>query len=103
MERASHGGLPGFHERWKTVSCPGIVQAQYQDGAIYNVGGGVSAPVPVFNSEAEFSDEARRAKYQGVGVVAIIVDAQGNPLNPHVVRTPSGMGLDEKSHMRRFD
>ena len=46
--------------------------------------------------EAEFSDEARRAKYQGVCLISLIVDAQGNPQNPHVVR-PLGMGLDEKA------
>jgi TonB family protein len=65
-------------------------------GGVYQVGGGVSAPVPLFEPEAEFSDEARRAKYQGVCLVALIVDAQGNPQNVHVIR-PLGMGLDEKA------
>ena len=65
-------------------------------GGLYRIGGGVSAPVPIFQPEAEFSDEARRAKYQGVCIVSLIVDAQGNPQNVHVVR-PLGMGLDEKA------
>ena len=52
--------------------------------------------MPIFTPEAEFSDEARRAKYQGVCLVSLIVDAQGNPQNVHVVR-PLGMGLDEKA------
>jgi TonB family protein len=65
-------------------------------GGVYRVGGGVSAPVPIFTPEAEFSDEARRAKYQGVCLISLIVDAQGNPQNPRVVR-PLGMGLDEKA------
>jgi len=65
-------------------------------GGLYRVGGGVSAPVPLNQVEAEFSDEARRAKYQGVCLVSLIVDAQGNPQDPHVVRT-LGMGLDEKA------
>ena len=60
------------------------------------MGGGVSAPVPLNQVEAEFSDEARRAKYQGVCLISLIVDAQGNPQNPHVVRA-LGMGLDEKA------
>jgi protein TonB len=60
------------------------------------VGGAVSQPVPLNSVEAEFSDEARRAKYQGVCLVSVIVDAQGNPQNPHVVRA-LGMGLDEKA------
>jgi protein TonB len=65
-------------------------------GGVYRVGGGVSAPVLLNNVEAEFSDEARRAKYQGACLVEIIVDAHGNPQNPRVVQ-PLGMGLDEKA------
>ena len=65
-------------------------------GGTYRVGGGVSAPVPLVEPEAEFSDEARRAKYQGVCIVQIIVDKDGNPQSPRVVRT-LGMGLDEKA------
>ncbi len=65
-------------------------------GGLYQIGHGVSPPVPTFTPEAEFSDEARRAKYQGVCLIQMIVDAQGNPQNPRVVR-PLGMGLDEKA------
>jgi TonB family protein len=65
-------------------------------GGVYRIGGGISKPVLVFQPEAEFSDEARRAKYQGVCIVDMIVDAQGNPQNVHVTRT-LGMGLDEKA------
>lgn len=65
-------------------------------GGIYRVGGGISAPVPLNTVEAEFSDEARRAKYQGVCLISMIVDAQGNPQNPRVIRA-LGMGLDEKA------
>lgn len=57
---------------------------------------GVTQPIPIFTPEAEFSDEARRQKQQGVCVISVIVDAQGNPQNPHVVR-PLGFGLDEKA------
>ena len=63
---------------------------------LYHVGGGVSAPQLVFAPDPEFSDEARRAKYQGVCVVSLIVDAQGNPQRVQVVRH-LGMGLDEKA------
>lgn len=65
-------------------------------GGLYHVGGGVSNPVALNSVEAEFSDEARRAKYQGVCLISLIVDAQGNPQNPRVIRT-LGMGLDEKA------
>jgi periplasmic protein TonB len=65
-------------------------------GGVYQIGGGVSAPVPLNTVEAEFSDEARRAKYQGVCLISMIVDTNGMPQNPRVVR-PLGMGLDEKA------
>jgi len=66
-------------------------------GGVYTPGrGGVTLPVPIFTPEAEFSDEARQQKYQGVCMVALIVDAHGLPQNIHVVR-PLGMGLDEKA------
>jgi len=58
--------------------------------------GGVSYPVALVSPEAEFSDEARRAKYQGVCAISIIVDSRGYPQNPRVVRS-LGMGLDEKA------
>ncbi len=57
---------------------------------------GVIAPQPILTPEAEFSDEARRQKYQGICVVALIVDAHGNPQNVHVIRA-LGMGLDEQA------
>lgn len=65
-------------------------------GGVYHVGGGISAPVPLNSVEAEFSDEARRAKYQGVCLIQMIVDAHGMPQDPHVIRA-LGMGLDEKA------
>jgi periplasmic protein TonB len=65
-------------------------------GGVYQIGGRVSAPVPLNTVEAEFSDEARRAKYQGVCLISMIVDANGMPQNPRVVRA-LGMGLDEKA------
>jgi len=57
---------------------------------------GVVAPTLVYAPDAEFSDEARSHKYQGVCIVALIVDTHGNPQNVHVIRA-LGMGLDEKA------
>jgi TonB family protein len=65
-------------------------------GGAYQIGGEISEPRVIFEPEAEFSDEARRNKYQGVVLVTLIVDAQGNPQNVHVTR-PLGEGLDEKA------
>lgn len=66
------------------------------DGAVYSPGHGIVPPVPIYAPEAEFSDEARRSKYQGVCLISIIVDAHGDPQNPRVVQR-LGMGLDEKA------
>ncbi len=65
-------------------------------GGLYHIGGGVAAPVLLHQVDPEFSDEARRAKYQGICLISIIVDTNGNPQNPRVIR-PLGMGLDEKA------
>jgi TonB family protein len=66
-------------------------------GDTYTAGvGGVTNPVPLVTPEAEFSDEARRQKYQGICVISIIVDTHGYPQNPRIVQ-PLGMGLDEKA------
>lgn len=65
-------------------------------GGVYKLGGGDTPPTVIYSVDPEFSDEARRAKYQGIVLIAVIVDAQGNPQNPRVVRA-LGMGLDEKA------
>lgn len=65
-------------------------------GGVMRVGGGVSAPILIYGPDPEFSDEARRAKYEGVCVVSLIVDPQGNPHAIHIARS-LGMGLDEKA------
>ncbi len=66
-------------------------------GGIYKLGDiGVSAPVAKFTPEPDFSEEARKAKYQGVVVLAAIIGSDGKPRNIRVVRS-LGMGLDEKA------
>ncbi len=63
---------------------------------LFRIGNGVSPPRPIFTPEPEFSEEARKAKYQGVVVMEIIVGADGRVRDPKVVRS-LGMGLDEKA------
>lgn len=66
-------------------------------GEAYTPGvGGVTQPIPIVTPDAEFSDEARRQKYQGVCVISVVIDAQGYPQNLRVVQ-PLGMGLDQKA------
>lgn len=65
-------------------------------GGVFSVGGGVSAPIPIYEPEPPYSEEARKAKFQGVVVLSIVVDTQGNVSDVHVVRR-LGLGLDEKA------
>ncbi len=65
-------------------------------GGVMSVGGGVTAPVVLHRVQAEFSDEASRAKYQGVVSVQLIVDTEGNPEDIQVAHH-LGMGLDQKA------
>jgi protein TonB len=65
-------------------------------GGPYRVGGGVSAPKPIFTPDPEYSEEARKAKYQGVVVLWLVVGSDGHPREIKIAR-PLGMGLDEKA------
>lgn len=65
-------------------------------GGLYNVGGGVSAPVVLHSVQPEFTEEARQSNFQGSITIQLIVDAQGNPQNVRVTKR-AGMGLDEKA------
>jgi len=65
-------------------------------GGVYQVGGGVSAPRVIYSPEPEFSDEARKAKYQGTVVLSAVVGTDGRTYEIHV-RRALGMGLDEKA------
>ena len=62
----------------------------------YHVGGDVSAPKLVYAPDPEFTEKARKAKYQGVCVIKTIVDTEGKPQRIQVVRH-LGMGLDNKA------
>jgi periplasmic protein TonB len=65
-------------------------------GGPFSVGGNVSAPIPIYKPEPPYSEEARKAKYQGTCVLLIVVDAQGRVTDERVIK-PLGMGLDDKA------
>ncbi len=65
-------------------------------GGIFRVGGGVSAPKALFTPDPEYSEEARKAKYQGTVVLWLIVDQAGRPRDVKIARS-LGMGLDQKA------
>jgi TonB family protein len=95
----SDGAGPAGRSR----SVPGVdgAEAQGSDpaadlGGVFRVGSGVTAPVPLYMPEPEYSEEARAAKYQGTVVLYAEVDANGRPHNLKVMRS-LGLGLDEKA------
>jgi len=65
-------------------------------GGVFRVGGGVSAPKVTYQPDPEYSEEARKAKYQGVCVLSLIVGPDGKPRDVKVARS-LGLGLDEKA------
>lgn len=65
-------------------------------GGAYRVGGGVSAPKALYAPDPEYSEEARKAKYQGTVVLWMVVGADGRPQQIRIQRA-LGMGLDEKA------
>lgn len=65
-------------------------------GGAYRIGGGVSAPTILHKVEPEYSEEARKAKFQGTVLIFIVVDELGNPRDLKVIR-PLGLGLDQKA------
>jgi TonB family protein len=65
-------------------------------GGAYRVGGGVSAPRVIYAPEPEFSEEARKAKFQGTVVLQIVVGPDGRTHDLRVRRS-LGMGLDERA------
>jgi len=65
-------------------------------GGVYRVGGGVTAPSLLYKKEPEYSEEARKAKYQGTVLLYVEVDASGKATNIKVQRS-LGLGLDEKA------
>ena len=65
-------------------------------GGVFRVGGGVSAPRSIFAPDPEYSEEARKAKYQGTCVLWLIVGPDGHPRDIKVTRS-LGLGLDEKA------
>jgi TonB family protein len=65
-------------------------------GGAYHVGGGVSAPKILYRVEPEFSEEARKNKWQGVVLLHVIIGVDGKAHDIKVQRS-LGMGLDEKA------
>ena len=56
----------------------------------------MSPPIPIYKPDPEYSEEARKAKYQGAVILWIVVGPDGRVHNMRVARS-LGLGLDEKA------
>ena len=86
-----------------TIGAAGMLAAQTQGAQTQDApevvtkgGPNVTPPRVTYAPPAEFSEEARAAKYQATCILKLIVGADGNPRNIRVIN-PIGMGLDEKA------
>lgn len=59
-------------------------------------GGEMTPPKVTVHKEPEFSDEARKSKFQGTVTLGLTVNEQGLPTNVHII-APLGHGLDAKA------
>jgi len=57
---------------------------------------GVSEPIPIYSPEPAYSEEARKAKFGGIVLLWIVVDAQGMVRNVRIAKR-LGMSLDEEA------
>jgi protein TonB len=60
------------------------------------IGSPTKPAVLIYQVDPEFSEDARKAKYQGVVVLMIDIGVDGRAHNPKIVQTP-GLGLDVKA------
>jgi TonB family protein len=63
---------------------------------VNKIGNGVTAPVLIYKTEPEYSEEGRAAKFQGVVLLYAQINPLGQAVNLRVLRS-LGLGLDEKA------
>jgi TonB family protein len=71
-------------------------EGKSSSGPVHRMSKGVTAPKTVYAPDPDFSEQARRAKYQGTVMLSIIVDKSGQVRNIRVWQ-PLGLGLDRKA------
>ena len=65
-------------------------------GGAYSIGAVSTAPVLIHKVDPEFSEEARRARFNGVVLLRVIIDERGRTTQIEVLRQP-GLGLGERA------
>jgi len=80
----------------ETQSEKALGEPQDAPPGVYLVGKDVTTPIAIHHAPPPYSEDARRAKYEGTVVLRIVVDALGNVSNVRVTKR-LGYGLDEKA------
>jgi TonB family protein len=75
---------------------PPVPVSQGISGGGYRIGGGVSAPAPIYQPEPQYAEEARQAGIQGAVLLSIVVDENGQAQAIRVTRSLDP-GPDQKA------
>jgi TonB family protein len=81
----------------RTPQEPGSRQDLEPGPGVYSVGGGVSAPVPLYKPDPPYTAQAKKAKLSGAVLLLIVIDATGNVEDAKEVSPRLGDGLDENA------
>jgi TonB family protein len=65
-------------------------------GGVLRVGNGVSPPVLISKIEPQYTEEARRAKYEGTAVLYAQIEPSGQATHIKMIKS-LGLGLDQKA------
>lgn len=86
------GGPGGIGDRGKN----GVGKNGGARANVYSLNAVSTAPKLLYQIDPEYSDEARKVRFNGRVVLKIVIDENGNTRDIEVVRSP-GLGLDERA------
>lgn len=67
-------------------------------GGVFNVGNGVTSPIPTYQPKPKYTADAMRAKVQGTVVMSAVVLVDGTVTDIHITRSlDQSFGLDEEA------
>jgi TonB family protein len=67
-------------------------------GGVFNVGNGVTSPIPVYQPKPKYTADAMRAKVQGTVQMSAVVLTDGTVTDIHIIRSlDQSFGLDEEA------
>ena len=80
----------GYNQPIPGVPCPTTLPGVNQ------VKDGITAPRAIYQPDPEYSEEGRKAKYQGTAILGLTIGGEGLPYDVCVLNS-LGFGLDERA------